>query len=620
MKPLIKLLLIVCLSNQNLSAQYNPVPVNCTPLSFTNCNLITNNTFNTNNSFDPNNLQHVDRPFELGLIDDWYATHGTPQNSIQFSTDSPPFTGAGVTYMGANATSSGANSEGIIGKLVPLIAGHKYGFSFFRKITNNSFFPLDFLNISLMKCDDYDETFLPMGSIPPTLPSQSQIIYCETNISSQTWEQIFVTFIANDNYDMIHICPKENLPTSGWLRDSYLLFSYPELIDITNFSAGLAPNISLCPGTKKILGPNPENCSVRNSIFTWKSPSGGTLGNGQQISVTNSSPSGNYTLEMTVPTSTITNNSCSNNSPVVSNHITYYNSCSPCFSSSTISPSGPIKYWNQYETNNGVTLTSSAASTYQWYKNNLSIQGATNQTLFVMCAGTNGFNDTYTCVTNGCELSNPVNVEYIPCFSELDYPSISAVDLSPCASDFPLNLIGVPGFGNGTLYEYWTYNYTNPSCYNFQNISSYSNTNTLFYNSACNKNSDGLYFKSSLNGAENYMFYWLYRQNCKKIDTVKKLSSINNYENSLPKENKKNNTNTPDFTITSNLSIKGLDILSTNQMKSINLYNSTGQLIKKVNPNGVSTISISIADFPMGLYIIEVIYSTNKLCKKIIIE
>lgn len=79
-----------------------------------------------------------------------------------------------------------------------------------------------------------------------------------------------------------------------------------------------------------------------------------------------------------------------------------------------VTPAGPIVQCHQYESVISNTLTSSAATLNQWYKNFTPIQGATGQSLVVSNTANNGLGTGYYTVHNrGC-LSNTVYIEYKP--------------------------------------------------------------------------------------------------------------------------------------------------------------------------------------------------------------
>lgn len=298
--------------------------IHCLPRSLNGCNYINNNTFLPNSLYQSSNILHYHDPFNFDpeMIPEWYASHGTPNIFDGVNYPSPlPFTDAGYARMGAwgDDFSDDLLSEGVVQKIPVLTANKEYVLSFFKKIENiapGAGNTIDNFNIVLMNCADYSQIYTPLYEAPQ-LPANSQVIYCERLVRNVNWEQVVIKFTANQAYDMIWVFPKQNIGASS--VPSVILFSFPELIDPTNFSAGIPPATGNCHVT---IGPAPLNCSVRNAVFTWRDPSNNIVyqGPNQHLNLDmGTAPSGTYTLSMSVPSAAnITTNGCSLHFPVYS--------------------------------------------------------------------------------------------------------------------------------------------------------------------------------------------------------------------------------------------------------------------------------------------------------------
>ncbi len=305
-----------------LGQRLKSVTLDCHPINLTECSYINNKTFDHPPPYDPIDYFSYAQPFNLGLIPNWSSSHGDAivWDGINWTAVQPPFLNAGHSWMGVHANFPNWNpqtgGEGIAQKIPVLVNGHTYGFSFFRKagsIDQSIETTLDLLDIFLLRCSD--NSFNPNSSSNPSIPLISKHVYCETSVSNLNgWQQIFITFtIDRSDYNMIWVYPKE-VDNGILFRQSGLFFSFPELIDITNFSAGMPPNPTPINCTVT-LGPTIPNCGVQNSIYTWHGPNGQIIPAPQnqqiQVDANNSQNVGLWTLTMTVPTASNTNNTCS---------------------------------------------------------------------------------------------------------------------------------------------------------------------------------------------------------------------------------------------------------------------------------------------------------------------
>ena len=265
-------------------ARAREVTVDCNPFDHDGCNHIRNNNFTPNGTYDPTyGSPTYYEPFNYNTVPHWVAAQGTPQIDDLFYQNHygigvvwpPPSPATGYAFLAANRFPDGTlHTEGIVQKIKPVIAGHTYALSFFKMLAG--MFPsydLDQFDIRLMRCSDFPLIYnISDIYLVPNPPTYSQAIYCESTINNTSWQQVTTTFIANDNYDMIWIYPRVNGSTSTWL--AAVDFAYPELIDVTNFTAGTIQEIAPC---RTIIGPTTPNCSVANATFVWHGPNGQTL-------------------------------------------------------------------------------------------------------------------------------------------------------------------------------------------------------------------------------------------------------------------------------------------------------------------------------------------------------
>jgi hypothetical protein len=154
---------------------------------------------------------------------------------------------------------------------------------------------------------------------PPWIPvlNEKQEIFCEAieEMPSSDWKQYFIRFTADDDYDMLIIYPDiTNFYPSG---TSYLHVAYPELIDA-------APSITATEKSRCDL--TLSACGVTNAAYYWTDPFGNYAGDTREISV-NPATAGNYSVQITLPGESTSNNTCSENNPALESHINVSSSC-----------------------------------------------------------------------------------------------------------------------------------------------------------------------------------------------------------------------------------------------------------------------------------------------------
>lgn len=309
------------------------IQINCNPITSSNCNLILNNNFD----HIPNYTTPVD-PFNMDEIPGWVAPGGSPTvwDPAYFGTwyDPPPPQATSWAFMGVGSTAQlGEYTESVAQKVPQIMAGRTYFLTFYKKRKDYAphglgTFPVDFFNIYLFNCSDYTTYFPPNPNwSPPTVPLNSQQIYCETDVVNDVWQRVAIKFTAAHDYDMLWFYPRQNAGL-GLDRGSGLYITLPELIDVTNFTAG-----PFIPGTQPncvgLIGTT-NNCAPTDALFTWYNPANQFYSSGiisqLNIDVTNPANQGTWTLTMTVSGTSFSNNTCSQIA-TVSAQVTVTNTC-----------------------------------------------------------------------------------------------------------------------------------------------------------------------------------------------------------------------------------------------------------------------------------------------------
>jgi len=386
---------------------YESILQGCSTPPLNGCNYLRNSPFQPNVSYDPNIFSHLVDPFNFNgintLITDWEVATGTPQvwnNSGFFANYPVPPTGLNY-YFGATSFNPVLNRimcESVVQKIPTLSTAKTYVLSFQKTYKSwlellppdNTNFPLFSFRIVLMRCQDYNLTFLPQGQISydvPNPPAISQTIYCESNVNNPNWQQVFLKFTPNYNYDLMWIFPSGE---PGLNRNSGLLVTQPELIDVTNFSAGSNPSPT-SPGCSVTIGPPTPNCGPTGAEFKWTGPQGQTptVPSNQQITFDASLPgnAGTWTLSMTMPNAITTNSNhvCSEQQdaqhPVLVSASVNVPSCIGVCTTPTITPLGPTTQCVWYETGPWLTLTTNLTSNIQWYDDGVPIYQGNTQTI-----------------------------------------------------------------------------------------------------------------------------------------------------------------------------------------------------------------------------------------------
>lgn len=392
---------------RHLSRVFAPIPPpiesilqNCITPSLNGCSYVRNNPFEPNLSYDPNVFSHTINPFNFNgsntLITDWEVATGTPtvwNNGGFFSNYPLPPNGLNY-FFGATSFNTVSNKlmcESVVQKIPTLSIAKTYVLSFQKMYKSwlelpppdNTDFPVYSFRIVLMRCQDYNQTFLTQSQISydvPNLPAISQTIYCEMNVNNPNWKQVFLKFTTNYNYDLMWIIPsgEPDLNTT-----SGLLVTQPELIDVTNFSAGNNPTPTP-PNCNVTIGPATPNCGPTGAVFTWTGPQGQTpnVPANQQITFNASIPAnaGTWTLKMTMPNAFVTNSACGIQQPVISASVNVP-SCIGACTTPTITPLGPTIQCVWYEAGPWLTLTTNLTSNIQWYDDGVPIYQGNTQTI-----------------------------------------------------------------------------------------------------------------------------------------------------------------------------------------------------------------------------------------------
>lgn len=204
----------ISIINDIIGVPTNRPTVSCAPLSNSFCNIIQNSNFNHAPIYDQGD------PFSYGQIDNWVATHGTPQVYDPWHpTLLPPPSATGFAYMYASGPtiSGGPNTgEGIAQKIKKMIPGNQYTLSFYARFSEwlTGATQLDNFVIKLINCTDLN-TFPQSSNNIPVTPTNSQIIFQEINLNNPNWIYKSITFTATDEYDIIWMYPEQSFNGAG---------------------------------------------------------------------------------------------------------------------------------------------------------------------------------------------------------------------------------------------------------------------------------------------------------------------------------------------------------------------------------------------------------------------
>ena len=367
--------------------------IDCNP-SILNNNLVFNPAFNTNATYDPT---HWDNPFAYGHIDFWSNAFSTP--NFDFTPGAPPpYPGIHAAFMGSTNSGNQIFSEGLIGKLSPLIPGNEYSLSFYLNTLTSIPDNLSHAyNIYLMHCNDVP-TYFPNPNtqfVLPNLPPNSQRIFCETNSGFTNWHQVSTCFTPNQDYDMILIFPAITpIPTTPYYN-FYIGFAYPEIIAKSTFNIVVStPN----PANPCIRTLSPSY-AVNNATYQWYL-NGNLFSTFPNPQISTSTQFGHITLQVTLPNGG-TNSTCSASCDLSAN--VDIPQCVSC-AQPIVTPSGPIDYYYMWEEGPviGVKLNSNSLTGNQWYKNGIILPNETQPVITVREPG------NYTVSVNGCYSNNVI--------------------------------------------------------------------------------------------------------------------------------------------------------------------------------------------------------------------
>jgi len=260
-----------------------------------------------------------------------------------------------------------------------------------------------------------------------------------------------------------------------------------------------------------------------------------------------------------------------------------------------VTPSGPIAYYNQYETPNSVTLTCTTGATYQWYKNNVAISGATNQSYIVNFSGSNIYTEYYKCV-NSCGTSNIVTFNYHGCISPADYPV--PIPQTYCVSTLPVTLTAP--ILTGAQYSWWALN--NPTVYSFSNFSG----NTCKLNASSPYPNEGIYTKSDVsNGEQIFMFYTVVgNPGCKARKELAVTEMIPLTQTQL----------------SPNPSSSWLTLRNRTPIEEVEIFNVLGSIVKRIKGNGSSTLLADVSRLKPGVYSCRIMTARGVETLKFVIQ
>ncbi len=613
-----------------------PTAVICDRPHSTVCNLIENNIFSTT-CFGQN-------PFWENCISKWNSLHGTPQLNV-FG----PQLSAGVNHASMWAASEQwyggqqfFGGEGIITGIPKLTPGKKYAFSMFKRYFSAPQAPtidLDNFYIVLMKCADY----LPLRTLDaqiPAIPDVAQIIYCEKDLTNNTFQRVLQTFTALDEYDIVWIFPKELTYVAGTTKQSWLELAKFEMISIDNFSAGVSPN-PIFPNCNVTIGPNAPNCGFEGAIFTWYGPNGQIIpapANQQiQVDASNSANVGNWTLKMVVPNVVTTNNTCS--SPGVVQASVNLSLCSACppiqqvniLSNATqVHGNSLIPYTIDgnkinvvcypWEWGDRLKLQSSFSTNNTWYINNTPIPqwviGTANGNEFFplqRCMTASGSlcqpqNLIYTMEIkvsnpNSCNgISNPVYVLFNPTYSGIEYLPGS---FRPGQS----TTVNLFDYGSNSNYI-WHNNYSGviitPMNANWSNVSifiplSYANSNLDFPIDLINP--------------------WCSNSNYNNSNTVCLTSCVTSFFGRTQVQMFKPIITSNFVTqIFPNPTTNQITISSTETINSIEISDLMNPVLKRIKASNTKSVTVNVFDLKPGIYNCKITTSKGVENQKLIIQ
>lgn len=303
--------------------------IDCTPVGLAGCNYARNGDMTASPAYNPANPMHVDMPYRLGLIPNWKETNGTPQvyDNIPSPLTVPPPTVGGYAYLFSTGAGFGSNTavssgDGIAQTIPALTPNNSYAMTFFKKFVSAGPASMKNFYVVLMHCSDFQQIRTCNNTIA-AFPANSQVVYCEQDMSNSSWEQVFFCFSPNDNYDMVWVLPQQDpqvLYNNG-AGTAGVDFTGLEFISTSNFNAGPSMIYPVYPNCTFTIGPSTPNCGVRNAVFEWVLPNGSTTPAqpSQQMQATAIPTYGQYyTLQMTVPSAVMVEMPC-------------LNTCTDCF-------------------------------------------------------------------------------------------------------------------------------------------------------------------------------------------------------------------------------------------------------------------------------------------------
>lgn len=163
-------------------------------------------------------------------------------------------------------------TEGIAGRVFPLVNGKKYALSFFLSSTALSNYRTSggtyTFKIFLAHCQNFDLS----TSGNPNINAEKQLIFCKTfySMGDSAWQQYFVFFTSDNDYTMLVVYPE--VPDSSYDGGAYVHFLYPELIPINPIHQYhtylFSPPDSIHGNT--LL----SACGVMNASYMWEGPNG----------------------------------------------------------------------------------------------------------------------------------------------------------------------------------------------------------------------------------------------------------------------------------------------------------------------------------------------------------
>ena len=232
-------------------------------LTDSSCNLVVNPRFNcTGDSLEA---------FSDGDVSMWQDVNnlttdinGALATTYGWNVPAVPANLIEVNFASMLVDNLNLRNEGIAGRTFPLISGKKYALSFFLSsselLTYRTQGGKFKFKIFLVHCQNF-----PTSNGNPEISDERQLIFCRSfeKLKDSDWQQYFVTFEAQDDYNMIVAYPE--VESSSFDGGAFVHFLYPELIPINPTNQYMTYTGENGPEGMTLL----SACGVTNASYQW---------------------------------------------------------------------------------------------------------------------------------------------------------------------------------------------------------------------------------------------------------------------------------------------------------------------------------------------------------------